>query len=353
MDKTLFELVSRYTDGDLDDAESSRIEARAKTDPELAEEIDATRQIREAVQTIASRMEPPAALDRVMEPLRQGPPVSAQQVRPVYRWLGIAAAVVLGVTVAMEMDRRNPAPTLRRPLHQRDRPVREPEKIFELAPLPTAIPDDNRPLGAADHLLEEEPTLPAAPEPAPLDVMGPLTTAAPFEAAVEPIPSTRPRLSAQDEEIKSASVENAQMVAAKKVPRVQTDGSNQVGSKTPATSDRPPAEGARKPNSWRTSVGKSSPASATGGGGIGLVSVVLQIDDRPVWSGFSTACRAGRWPVRIEVRGGVVSAMEPDAVAAKDKAAAACAPEALIGSNLEGVGDGFYFGEFVVAEPPE
>jgi hypothetical protein len=354
MDRTLGELVSRYIDGDLDDAESSRLEARAETDPELAEEIDATRQIRQAVQKVASRMEPPAALDPVMEPLRQGPPASAQRVRPVYRWLGVAAAVVLGVTVAMEMGRRNPAPTLSRPLHQRDRSVREPDKIFELAPLPTAMPDDSRPLGAADHLLEEEPTLPEAPEPAPLDVVGPLTTAAPFNAPVEPIPSTQQRLSAREEGLEIESVESAQERPAKKLSRTPADGVDQIGSGAPTTRDQLPTESARKPPPWRVGVGKSRPApAATGGGESRLVSVVLQIDDHPVWSGSSSACRAGTWPVRIEVRGGVVSAMEPDAAAAKDKTAAPCTPEALIGSSLEGVGDGFYFGEFVVAESPE
>ncbi len=41
MDETLRELVSRYIDGDLDDAESARLETRAHTDAELAAEIDA------------------------------------------------------------------------------------------------------------------------------------------------------------------------------------------------------------------------------------------------------------------------------------------------------------------------
>ena len=69
MDETLRELVSRSLDGDLDDAESACLEESAKTDDELANEIDAARHLRGAVAALSARMEPPARLDKVMETL--------------------------------------------------------------------------------------------------------------------------------------------------------------------------------------------------------------------------------------------------------------------------------------------
>lgn len=180
MDETLSELVSRYLDGDLDEAETARLEERARTDAELAAEIDSGHRLREAVAGLADRMTVPATLDKVMEPLRRSESVPAQRVRPAYRWLGAAAAIVLGITVAMEVAQRNPEPSLSRPSAQRTRPVNEREEIFKLAPLPTANPNETRPLGATDRLLEEEPVQPAPPEPQPLEVIGPLPAGEPM-----------------------------------------------------------------------------------------------------------------------------------------------------------------------------
>jgi hypothetical protein len=353
MNRALSELVSRYADGDLDDAESSRLETQAESDPELAAEIDATRRIRAAVQTLAGRMEPPAALDRVMEPLRQGPPVPTQRTRPVYRWLGIAAAVVLGVTVATEMVRRNPTPAPSRTPAQQERRVQASEKIFELAPLPTAVPDDHRPLGAADHLLEEEPALPPAPEPAALEVMGPLNTAARSDAAVEPFSSTDDRLSTADEGLASEFAVGARRSSAKNEPVSRVGSSIEASAAAPPKKDRLQLDGDLQSEAGLTGAGQPGREPAAGGALRAAVSVTLRIDGSAVWSGSSSACQVGRISVRIEVRGHVVSNLEPVVVEAQSTAGAVCEPDGLIGSSFEGVSDGTYLGELVIGESPE
>jgi len=351
MNESLRELVSRYTDGDLHDAETSRLEARSEIDPEVAAEIDTTRELRAAVRTVADRMEPPAALDRVMEPLRQASPVPAQQARPVYRWLGIAAAVVLGVTVATEMARRNPTPTLSPPSPQQNRPVGEREEIFKLAPLPTAVPNDNRALGAVDHLLEEEPATPAAPEPAPLEVMGPLNTDARSTAAAESLSAEDTRSADDDGELESGLTEAAEPAPARTASGSRADGSMEPRTDAEFMRQGMPTDGHRKFKAGTSAAATLSQDQATGRSQRAVVSVLLLIDDVAVWTGSSASCQNGKWPVRIEVAGNVVSAIEPVNVGGKDKQTASCTPEAFIGSSLEGVGNGIHLGEFIVGEP--
>lgn len=353
MDDSLRELVSRYADGDLDDAESSRLEARAKTDPEVAAEINPIIELKAAVRAIADRMEPPAALDRVMEPLRQAPPVPAQRARPVYRWLGIAAAVVLGVTVATEMARRNPTPTLSPPSPQQNRPASEREEIFKLAPLPTAVPNDNRPLGAVDHLLDEEPAIPSAPDPAPLEVIGPLNTVAPSTAAAESLSAAKTGAADDDGEGEARLREAAKPAPAKKSAVSRADGSTRPENEAEIMGPGKPTDGHRKSKAGISTLGTLSQDQATGRSQRTVVSVLLLVDDVAVWTGSSANCQNGRWPVWITVEEGVVSAIAPVIVAGKDTRTDSCTPDAIIGSSLDGIGNGVHPGEMIVGESPK
>lgn len=351
MDDSLRDLVSRYTDGDLDDAEISRLEARSETDPELASEIETTRELRAAVRAIADRMEPPVALDRVMEPLRQAPPVPARLTRPVFRWLGIAAALVLGVTVATEMARRNPTPTLGPTSSQQNRPVAEREEIFKLAPLPTAVPNDNRPLGAADHLLEEEPALPAAPEPAPFEVIGPLSTAAPSTSTTDSISASDARSADEDGNLELRQRETARPAPAKRETVPRADSSTDPGAEAEFKRQEIPTDGYRESAAEPSAAGKLSQGQTKGRPHGMVVSVLLLIDDIVVWTGSSTNCQSGRWPVRIDVEGLAVSAIAPVVDKGEDNEAVSCISDAFIGSGLEGVGNGTHLGELLVGEP--
>ncbi len=351
MDDSLRVLVSRYTDGDLDEAESSRLEAQAETDPGLASEIRTTRELRAAVRTIADRMEPPAALDRVMEPLRQGPPVPARQVRPVYRWLGIAAAVVLGVTVATEMARRNPTPTLSPTPSQKNRLIEERDEIFKLAPLPTAVPNDNRPLGAADHLLEEEPAHPAASEPAPLEVIGPLNAAAPSVSPAESTSAADLRSTDEAGGLELRQEETARPAPAKRGAVSRTGSSTALKTESESMRQVMPTDDDLESTVEPSAVGKLSPGRATGVPQSRAVSVVVLIDDVVVWMGSSASCQTGRSQVRIEVKGNAVSTLAPVIVEGVDKGAVPCIPDGLIGSHLEGVDNGIHRGELIVGKP--
>jgi len=348
MDEALRVLASRYTDGDLDKAESSRLEAQAETDPELASEISATRELRAAVRTIAERMEPPVALDRVMEPLRQGPPPPARQVRPVYRWLGIAAAVVLGVTVATEMARRHPGPTPSPTPSQNHRIIEERDEIFKLAPLPTAVPNDNRPLGAADHLLEEEPALPAASEPAPLEVIGPLNAAAPSMSPAESTSDADPRSKDEAGGLELRSEETARPAPGKKGAVSRTGGSMELKTEAESMRQQRPTDDHLQSRVEPSAVGQPSPGRAAGGPPSTETTIVVLIDDVVVWTGSSASCQIGRWEVQIEVAGDAVSTLAPVIAEGVDQGAVACIPEGLIGSRLEGVDNGIHRGELIV-----
>lgn len=347
MDETLHELVSRYIDGDLDDAESARLKTRAHTDAELAAEIDAAQTLRRAVAALAEKMEPPATLDRVMEPLRQSAPAPARSVRPVYRWLGAAAAVVFGVTVAVEVARRNPEPSLTRPTPVHRRPAPDKDEIFELAPLPTASPDDNRPLGAADHLLQEEPQQPVAPEPDPLEVMGPLPRDAATKIAGRSIPSSdQPAISETEhpEEIVTGSLE----------PMARERRLGSTGESAGAVAPAPPKaarlvaredDAATAQSSGKSTValdavadGKTNPATG----------VILRIDGTDHRPGRRLMCPAGTRQVRIEVRENTVVGME--LLTDETEIGDGCRLEELLGSILPGVGDGSYLAEVVIQD---
>jgi len=350
IDEKLRELVSRHLDGDLDEAEAARLEERARTDAELASEIDSGHQLREAVAALAERMEPPATLDKVMDPLRRNVPVSSPRVRPAYRWLGAAAAVVLGVTVAMEMARRNPEPTLNRPSTQRERLAQEREEIFALAPLPTANPNERHFLGATDRLLDEDPVLPAAPEPAPFEVMGPLR---PDEAAAVADGMLRSANNNQtpEGEVVEPTITNAGPPTKKEKAHAQPRPSAGTASLAPQEAGLSRTDEDREVTSRMMDSGKAAESMALGGRQGMAVPTVLRIDGVEVWSGSDRACAAGTWWVRTEVNEGRVVSLELILGGAGKEVRdidGGCLAKALIGAVVVGVIDGVHVAEIVV-----
>jgi len=176
MDDHTQELLSRLLDGDLDVREADTLQRRLASDRELAKELDAMQRLRHAVSEIAEGTEPPAELDRLMEPLRQAPPSEGPRSRLVGRWLAAAAALVMGSAVLVEVagDRRDaPIHKLRRttPSAANDEP-----EVYQLQPLPTsAVPDDEIRLGVCERLAASPIPQPPLDEPPPLEVVGPLS----------------------------------------------------------------------------------------------------------------------------------------------------------------------------------
>jgi len=356
MDETLQELVSRYVDGDLEDAEAARLEARAETDRELAAAIDAIFAIRGAVSSLAGTMEPPADLDKVMEPLRQSGPTPVRSVRPVYRWLGAAAAIILGVSVAMEVARRNPEPTTHRPVTSKTRQARGGDEIFELAPLPTANPDEHRPLGAADHLLEERPPQPEAPEPAPLEVVGPLPTGVPMtrgDNASETSESSRQSASEVTLEAAPGGAPGPGSLDDSTAVRARRSSTETAGSVAPAPAQAARTSAAEDRLELKQAVGKrrAEADASPGGRQAAVTDAVVRINGADYRTGVRLRCTAGERPVRLEIADSTVVQIEPLAQGAGKDNDDDCRLEDLVGSTLLGGDDGSHLAVIVIQDP--
>ncbi len=180
IDEALAERLSRYLDGDLGASEAAELEVLLESEAEVADELDALRRLQVAVRLSADRMEPPDALDALLEPLRTGEPHAPRRVHPAVRWIGLAASVALAVTVAMEVARQRPdLPTSSRPYAPSPAPPPGESEFFQLKPLPTSpVPPEEELVGATDRLLASEPAEPDFDEPEALDVRGPLSAPA-------------------------------------------------------------------------------------------------------------------------------------------------------------------------------
>ena len=179
IDEAMAERLSRYLDGDLSPGDTAELEALLLSDAELAAELEGLRRLQGAVRLVADGMEPPRALESLMAPLRSGEPHAPRRLHPAVRWLGMAAGVVLAVTVAMEVSRRDPGPApVRPPVATGPTADAEEREIFQLQPLPTSpVPVEEQLVGATERLLASPPAEPVPDEPEPLVVQGPLPVA--------------------------------------------------------------------------------------------------------------------------------------------------------------------------------
>jgi hypothetical protein len=159
MDETVSEILSRHLDGDLGPEEERMLTARLEAEPALAAELEAIRRIRSAVVAFAAA-------------------------RPWARWLATAAVVVFGLTVIIEVNRRNPGPSVGSIARMSDEGRTEPTERFSLAPLPTSsLPLEQQPLGASDRLLASPIPVIELEDPLPLEILGPLEEGEGFEPA--------------------------------------------------------------------------------------------------------------------------------------------------------------------------
>ncbi len=347
MDEKRSELVSRALDDDLSGAERAEFERRLVDDDELAAEFASMRELRRAVARMADEMEPPAALDAVMKPLRLSPPTTTRRVRPAFRWLGAAAAVVLGVTVTLEVARRNPAPSPRP--EPRPRIINHDDReIFELAPLPSAVPNNNRPLGATDHLLEEEPAHPPAPEPQAVEIIGPLTDEEHAEIA-DPAPASSragvteksvPSLGGVEKRAEKKGVEK------RRVPASEAAGITREkdGSPSPGRTRGDTVSG----KAQTASPGYESRDSDGAFDRAGTIPAVVTMGGVEIWGGWSSNCTESRWDVVLGVQDGVVVTIEPPAGHPKTPAEEECLLLDFVGTVLDGVSDGRHVAEGVL-----
>jgi len=330
MDETIFEILSRHLDGDLNADEEVELSARLETEPALAKELETMRRIRRSVAVFASSEQVPTKLDSLVDPLLRGKPEPIA-LRTWARWLAAAAAVILGATVIIEVNRRNPGPSLESmaKLRKEGLPV-EPTERFTLAPLPTSsLPPEQQPLGASDRLL-------ASPAPDielgnsdPLEVIGPLEeqetrTVDDQKSVGFPLDEVRTRSSAVAEDKGAKTGEKDDLDSA---PQDKEKGSAQEPGRGPAL------------QSWA-----ASPP-------LGQAQLFVFINGKSAWRDFnpSVTCKAGRYSVRIVVAGGAVREARPiGGAASAAPSQRLCAAGLVLDLEIDGVADGEYPAEIVV-----
>lgn len=339
MDVTIAEILSRHLDDDLKADEELELLARLDAEPALAEELETMRRIRRSVAALASNEQVPAELDSLVDPLRRGKPEPAA-LRPWARWLATAAAVVLGAAVIIEVHRHYPGPGIESMAKLRKgEPSAEPTERFTLAPLPTSsLPPEQQPLGASDRLLASPAPDIDLDDAVPLEVLGPLEEeeAQTFEnhnATSVPLDEIRAKNQAIAEDAAASKGEGDR-------PAVQGEKDNP--DRPPEGDDRGDAQEAGRyaaPQSWA-----APPPS-------GQAQLFIFINGRSAWRDFTppTACKAGRYSVRIVVVGGAVREARPiGGAASAAPSQRLCAAGLVLGLEIDEVADGEYPAEIVV-----
>jgi hypothetical protein len=98
-------------------------------------------ELRLSIASLASDERVPPELDQLVDPLLRGNP-DVVVVRPWLRWVATAAAVFLGATVIIEVNRRNPGPSIESLAKVAKESHPEAAERFTLAPLPTSCFSD-------------------------------------------------------------------------------------------------------------------------------------------------------------------------------------------------------------------
>ena len=335
-DETINELLSRHLDGDLDIDEKRALEARLEAEPDLKAEFDTMKRLRSSIASLAAAKDVPPELDQLVDPLLRGNP-EVVTVRPWLRWLATAAAVIVGATIVIEVNRRDPGPGIESLAKAAKDNRRETTERFALAPLPTSsLPPEQQPLGAADRLLASPVPDVELEDPPPLDVRGPLEvgergdtldeTSSTASAGVVDEPSTMTVLS-----------------DAKKLGREKSDRPlNDI--------EAPRGQEEMRPGRAAAEADALQPWDEAPP--MGRAQLFVFIDGESAWREFTPkdTCRPGRYPVRVVISRGVVREVRPvGGAASATPSQRLCAANLVLDLELDGVIDGQYPAEVVVA----
>jgi len=337
-DAEIHELLSRYVDGDLDADEARELQAKLGGEADLRAELETMQQLRQSVASLAAAERVPPELDQLVDPLLRAHPEPVG-VRPWLRWLATAAAIILGATVVIEVNRRTPGSAIESiaRVSKEDQPAESAER-FTLAPLPTSsLPPERQPLGASDRLLAS-PIADMEFDHAPaLEVLGPLEEAGRPES-LEEIPDTAatgstagPPMIPTDADAKKREGEKAAFPTAKGEMAVEQKETHAGRGTDPGAAARP----------WAA-------APPTGRG-----QLFVFIDGKSAWREFAPkdTCKPGRYAVRIVVARGAVREVRPvGGAASATPSQRLCAANLVLDLELDGVADGEYPAE-VVVEP--
>jgi hypothetical protein len=339
MDEATREILSRHLDGDLHADEEVELSVRLAADFALAGELETMRRIRRSVAVLASSEQVPAQLDSLVDPLLRGRPEPIA-LRTWSRWLATAAAVILGATVIIEVNRRNPGPSLESmaKLRNEGHPA-EPTERFTLAPLPTSsLPPEQQPLGASDRLLASPAPDIELDDPVPLEILGPLE-----EQPARTIDNTE-SVGVFLDQVQAGNSAEAEAKGAKdgedlrQMAPAGKDDLNRAQQHKEKGSTQEPGRGAAL-QSWahRPPMGRAQ--------------LFVFINGKSAWRDFNppAACKAGRYSVRIIVASGAVREARPvGGAASATPSQRLCAAGLVLDLEIEGVADGEYPAEIVV-----
>lgn len=336
MDETTSELLSRHLDGDLSPGEELELMRRLEGDAELAAQLEAMRRVRASIAALAASERVPGELDSVLEPLLANRP-EPQAVRPWARWLATAAVVVLGLTVIIEVNRRNPGPDIGSIARHADKGPSHSGEPFALAPLPTSsVPVEEQPLGASDRLLASPIPDVEMEEPPPLEVLGPLEG----EVGSQGLTGTTEDKSVAAPSGDIAPTEKeASTGRPKGAAPLSTKGDQAARTQEPARDRAHEIDRNGAPQPWDADLPK------------GRAQLFVFIDGKAAWREFTPprTCKPGRYTARITIRDGTVrEARSVGGAASSLPSQRLCAAGLIIDLEIEDVADGEYQAEIVV-----
>lgn len=339
-DETILEILSRHLDGDLNADEEVELSARLDAEPALANELEIMRRIRRSVAALASSEQVPPELDSLVDPLLRGKP-EPTALRSWARWLATAAAVVLGATVIIEVNRRHPGPSIESmaKLRKQGHPA-EPTERFTLAPLPTSsLPVEQQPLGASDRLLMSPAPDIELDDPVALEVLGPLE-----EGEVETV---------DDQKISGGPVDEIQPMDSAAAEDKGVKKGEGLRTTVPGEKDDLDHAPRRKESDSALEGGRGAAAlqSWAASPPMGQAQLFVFVDGKSAWRDFTppATCKAGRYSVRIVVAGGAVREARPvGGAASAAPSQRLCAAGLILGLEIDEVADGEYPAEIVV-----
>ncbi len=341
MEDSVTERLSRFIDGDLDPVETEEIETAVTSDGKLRRELENLVRVRSSLRALADRDRPPKKLDILVGPLLTGRPDTTLN-RPWVRRLAAAAVLVLGVTVVLEVQRRQDGPTR---TNWQERALKdgaaEPTERFTLAPLPTASASaDERPVGAADRLMSSpDPEIEPVLEPAPaLEVLGPLDDS----------PAIGKKSGYREGPGPGASINPSRREAEGK--------GNEEYRGVDESSAAAPDKGAVVPKLLQTGTATGRARSSSSDAAVAHAQLFVFMAAETAWRSFEPEgpCEAGRYALRIRVENGVIRAVWP-VVNPPAPARQVRASQLVLGLEVENVADGEYSAEVVVESrrPPD
>ncbi|MBD3849693.1 MAG: hypothetical protein IFK93_00250 [Acidobacteria bacterium] len=338
-DETILEILSRHLDGDLNADEEVALSARLDAEPALANELETMRRIRRSVAALASSEQLPPELDSLVDPLLRGKPEPIA-LRSWARWLATAAAVVLGATVIIEVNRRNPGPSIESmaKLRKQGHPA-EPTERFTLAPLPTSsLPVEQQPLGASDRLLASPAPDIELDDPVALEVLGPLE-----EGEVQTV---------DDQKISGGPVDEIQPMGSAAAEDKGAKKGESLRTTVPGEKDDLDHAPQRKESDGALEDGRGAALQSWAASPpMGQAQLFVFVNGKSAWRDFTppATCKAGRYSVRIVVAGGAVREARPvGGAASAAPSQRLCAAGLILDLEIDEVADGEYPAEIVV-----